>query len=80
MNAPKKPVINMIGVKSSQVKSIGHCPITNTLAVTFNSGGTYHYHDVSAKQFESLSKAESVGSHLGKHIKPKHKFTKLENK
>lgn len=25
-----------------------------------------------------LQKAESIGSHLHKHIKPKHKFTKLD--
>lgn len=51
---------------------------TNTLAVKFKSGGaTYHYHDVDAKKFAELRGAPSVGSHLHKHIKPNHKFSKL---
>ncbi len=77
MNAPqpKKPAIAMTGVKSSQIESIGHSG--NTLAVKFKSGGTYHYHDVTADQFAAMQKADSVGSHLHKHIKPNHKFTRI---
>lgn len=73
MNKPKP--ITLSAVKSSQIESIGH--EGNTLAVKFKSGGTYHYHDVSADQFAAIKKAESIGSFLHKHIKPKHKFTKL---
>lgn len=77
----KKPTFTMSGVKSSQIDQIGHCSKTDTLAVKFKSGGaTYHYHGVSAQQFADLQKAESVGSHLGKHIKPNHKFSKIEVK
>ncbi len=66
-------------VKSSQIEQIGHCCDTNTLAVKFKSGGsTYHYHSVSAQQFADLQKSESIGSHLGKHIKPNHKFSKIK--
>ena len=68
--------IKLHSVSSSQIESIGH--EGNTLAVKFRSGGTYHYHGVSASQFAELQKAESLGSHLHKHIKPKHKFTKLD--
>lgn len=32
---------------------------------------------VTADQFAKLQKAESIGAHLGKRIKPKHKFTKI---
>ena len=66
----------MTKVKSTQIESIGHAG--DTLAVKFRSGGTYHYHDVSAAQFAEFQKAESLGQHLHKHIKPKHKFTKLD--
>lgn len=78
MSGKKKPVIAMTGVKSSQVHSIGHDTASNTLAVRFASGGTYHYHGVTAEQFAAMQKAESVGKYLGQHIKPKHKVTKIE--
>jgi hypothetical protein len=77
---PKHPTIAMCACKSSQVSEIGHCPTTNTLAVRYKHGGTlYHYPDISAEKFAALQKAESVGAHLGKHIKtPGHKFTKID--
>lgn len=73
----KKPVIAMHGVKSSQIESIGHHG--DTLAVKFKNGGEYHYHGVSAEHFQKLKSAESVGSHLGKHIKGTFKFTKVSS-
>lgn len=72
---PKAPTIPMSAVKSSQVESIGHHG--DTLAVKFKSGGTYHYHGVTADQFAGLQKAESIGKALGA-IKSAHKFTKLD--
>lgn len=76
---PKHPHIPMSACKSSQVAEIGHDPATNTLAVRFKHGSTlYHYPGITAEQFTALQKAESVGAHLGKHIKtPGHKFTKI---
>jgi hypothetical protein len=76
---PKHPTIAMSppAKKSSQVVAMGHDPATNTLAIQFGSG-TYHYHDVSAEKFAALQKADSIGAHLGKHIKPSHKFTRIE--
>ncbi len=64
--------IPMAQVDSSQVSCIGHCPDTNTLAVQFKHGGghIYHYPNVSAEQHLAFVKAESIGSHFGKHIKP----------
>lgn len=77
----KHPTISMHKTdKSGQIESIGHDLATNTLAVTFRHGGTYHYHGVNAGQFDELKKAESVGKHLHAHIKSAHKFTKLETK
>ena len=68
---PLSPVV------SSQVSGIGYDAGTKTLAVSFNSGSTYHYHDVPVEKFEAIAKAESVGQYLGKHIKPFHPFQKL---
>lgn len=76
MNTKTHPTIAMQPIKSSQIESIGHSG--DTLAVKFRSGGTYHYHGVSAAKFAELQKADSIGSHLHKHIKPHHKFTKLD--
>ena len=45
----------------------------------FNSGGTYHYHGVTAADFEKFKNAESLGKHLGQHIKSKFKFRKLDH-
>lgn len=76
---PKHPTIAMCACKSSQVAEIGHCPATNTLAVRFSRGGTYHYPGISAEQFAALKGAKSIGAHLGKHIKvPGHKFVRIE--
>jgi len=71
----KHSTIPMSAVKSSQITHVGHSG--DTLAVTFKSGGTYHYHGVSAEDFANLQKAESIGSHLHKHIKPNFKFSKI---
>ena len=66
-----RPAIAMADVKSSQVKSIGHDPATNTLAVQFTrgNGAIYHYPNVTAEQAAAFTNAESIGVHFGKHIK-----------
>ena len=65
------PAIEMKPVDSSQVATIGHCPVTNTLAVTFTrgTGAIYHYPDVTAEQHAAFVGAESIGTHFGQHIK-----------
>ena len=73
--------ITMHGVKSSQIKEIGHDAATNTLAVRFNHGGTlYHYTGVDAEAFATFKGAESIGAHFGKHIKGAFNFTKIIEK
>ena len=75
MNNP----IKMIPVDSTQIHSIGHDPDSNTLAVRFSHGNTlYHYAGVSPEKFEALRNADSVGSHLGKHIKGVRDYKKME--
>lgn len=72
-----------IPVESSQIKSIGYDPSTKTLEVEFHARGekypesVYHYHEVSPETHANLMKAESKGSHLGKFVKGKHRFTKI---
>ena len=63
-------------IGSSNIVSVGHCPVTNTLAVEFKGGSVYHYHDVSADKHSELMDASSPGAHLSEHIKPNHSFTR----
>lgn len=74
-------MIELNPVDSSQIKAIGHDPNTNTLAVQFHSGQTYHYDNVDAVKFQALRDAPSVGKHLHQHIRSnpdKHPFEKIE--
>ena len=73
----KVPSIALSPVKSSQIESIGYDLASKTLAIKFNSGGIYHYSDVSANQFESLQNAKSIGSHFGYFIRDAFKHTKI---
>ena len=72
----KHHAITMTGVKSSQLHSIGYDEKTNTLAVKFHNGGTYHYADCHQHHFDGLCSAESPGGYLHKHIKSAFKHSK----
>jgi hypothetical protein len=65
-------------VKSSNIVSMGHCPDTNTLAVEFKNGGTYHYHGVPASVHEEAIAAKSVGGYLHSNVKGKYEVEKQE--
>lgn len=65
-------------VTSSNIKSVGHCPQTNTLEVIFNNGTHYAYEDVSVEKYNELMKAQSIGSHIHHHIKSKHNCKKIK--
>ncbi|HDL7813854.1 TPA: KTSC domain-containing protein [Yersinia enterocolitica] len=68
------PAISMKQIESSQIHSIGHDPVSNTLAIRFKSKGEpaalYHYQNVSADDYAAFSGAESIGSHFYRNIKP----------
>jgi len=66
-----RPLIAMDSVESSQVKAIGYCDATQTLAVTFTrgTGAIYCYPNVSRATFEEFKAAESIGAYFGQHIK-----------
>lgn len=70
--------MQMHPVKSSNVTHVGYDAATQTLAVRFKGGGTYHYDGVPAKTHAALLAAKSIGGHLATHIKPKHKAEKLK--
>ncbi|QHE11891.1 KTSC domain-containing protein [Burkholderia glumae] len=63
-------------VSSSQVHSIGYDAETETLAVRFKDCKTgaptslYHYANFTQANHDALRTADSIGSHLYRHIKP----------
>ena len=73
-----RPTIAMDAVTSAIIDAIGHCAETNTLAIQFPrkkrtpdiAGKIYHYANVTAEDFAAFKKAESIGTHFGKYIKP----------
>jgi hypothetical protein len=58
--------------KSSQTKQVAFDKEKNIMYVTFRSNGsTYVYSPVTAKQFDKLIEASSIGSHLHKNFNKK---------
>ncbi|WP_257819809.1 KTSC domain-containing protein [Burkholderia glumae] len=63
-------------VSSSQVHSIGYDAGSETLAVRYKDRKTgaptslYHYSNFTQANYDALRTADSIGSHLYKHIKP----------
>jgi hypothetical protein len=68
-----------IPVSSSNIKSIGHDPHTNTLEVEFASGKLFQYEDVNVDEHAALLGAKSVGSHFANIIKPVKQVKVVDN-
>jgi len=67
-----KPILG-----SSNVAAAGYHGPTRTLHVVFHSGGHYTYHNVAPALYERFLKSESKGNFLHKHVKGRHRFSKL---
>lgn len=70
--------MDRVNVKSSNIKSIGHDPATNTMHVEFNNGGVYEYDDVPPEKHAALVNAHSIGAHFAQHIKGQHAYRKIK--
>ena len=66
---PPKLVIPMTAVKSSNISHQGYDASSNTLAITFSSGATYHYPGVGPDVIEKLGKAKSIGGFFASDIR-----------
>jgi len=66
-----------IAVESSNIKSIGYNPNSDTLEIEFSSGGVYWYTDVPQEIYDALMAAESKGKYFGQHIKGKYQCVKI---
>lgn len=66
---------------SSQLHGYGYDAENEVLAVEYRSNHdqvTYHYRDVPASTAEGLEAAESKGSFIFKHVKPKYEVDRIE--
>ena len=63
-------MIRMNDVKSSSISKIGYDPTVREMAITFTSGATYIYREVSLLDFAEFMNAESKGKHFHNYIKP----------
>lgn len=70
--------ITMQPVTSNQIRAVGYCHDTKTLAVSFTrgAGNVYEYPDVEPETACAFFMAESLGRHFGTHISklPSKKF------
>lgn len=64
-------------VSSSNIRSIGYDPATQTLEVEFLNGGIYHYHGVPPAEYQALMAAASHGTYLNAHIKGRYPYTRV---
>lgn len=66
---PAAPVITLTPCKSSNISAHGYDAATQTLAIQFSSGLTYHYDKVSQDVVDRLGKAKSIGSFFATDIR-----------
>lgn len=64
-------------VQSTNIRSVGHDPRSNTLEVEFHDGGIYQYDGVPASDYSALVSSQSVGSHFHEHIKARYKSKRV---
>lgn len=71
--------VSQAGGLQRRANVTGHSYHTGTrnLDVTFGSGRTYRYADVSAKKASSFGRAESRGAFLHQEIVPHHAATEI---
>lgn len=71
MNIPMK------NVDSGHIQQVGYDETSQTLAIAFHKGGTYHYAGVSKGRYTALLNAESHSEHFNNFIKGVHPHRKL---
>ena len=64
-------------IESSMVSNAEYDQMTGTLTLTFRSGGTYEYNDVSLEDAAELEAASSFGQCFHDIIKPYKSFTRV---
>jgi len=78
-NPRAAPVISMTACKSSNISHHGYDADSQTLAITFSSGATYHYDNVPQEKIDALGKCKSIGSFFATDIRNAFKGVKQES-
>ena len=71
--------INRIPVSSSDLRSVGYNPESQTLEIEFRSGGVYRYSGVPESVYRSLMAASSHGKYFHEHIKDNYIAMRIRN-
>jgi hypothetical protein len=69
--------MEMLPVRSETLKAIGYDPDTETLRISFKSGGVYEYANVPESRFDGLRNASSKGGYFHRYIKDKYRTRKI---
>jgi len=64
-------------VVSSNIDYVGYEESSQTLEITFRSGGVYEYSNVPEPIFSALRAASSVGRYFAVHIKDHYRCSKI---
>lgn len=86
LNPPERPSMKstiplILTPQSSQIFGHGYDPLTQTMALEFNSNHerlTYHYNGITPEKYAQLAGAESVGSAFYKMKAELTDFTRIE--
>lgn len=62
-----------VGARYDDLEQLGN------LIVTFKTGGSYAYHNVSVATMREVLSSASIGSAIAKTVRPAHSFTKLSD-
>ena len=66
-----------ISVQSSNIRSVGYEPGSETLEVEFSSGRIYQYFDVPESEYEGLMSAPSKGRYFNASIKERYRCQQI---
>ena len=64
-------------VSSSNIRSIGYDPESQTLEIEFHSGGIYQYFNVPVSVYDALMRASSIGGYFHRYIKDRYRWKKV---
>lgn len=63
--------MNLVPVTSSNLRAVGYDASTHSLIISFHSGGTYQYENITDQMHRNLMSASSKGTFFRKYIRDK---------
>jgi len=69
--------MDRIAVRSSNIRSVGYDPATESLEVEFHSGSVYQYMKVPVTEYEGLIRASSKGRYLNQKVKGRYEGVRI---